>query len=130
MHPPYATLAKRLQLKNHRKVHFTVATEFAACDKSSVMNVTPSPARALPPLQDCSELRVMLDDFRTADFKDQKLTVPEWGDGHSGNTAGASIRLASLWLLDPHLVRHEHGALCPLLGCVEYGCEQAGSIPR
>lgn len=43
-------------------------------------------------------------------------------DGHSGNSWGFAKRLAYLWLVHPDFVELEHGALTPLVGCVEYGC--------
>jgi hypothetical protein len=43
-------------------------------------------------------------------------------DGHSGNTFGAACRLAALYLARPDYVPRMHGALCPLVGCDEYGC--------
>lgn len=43
-------------------------------------------------------------------------------DGHSGNTMGAAFTLAHWFLIDASLVPKIHGALCPLVGCEEYGC--------
>lgn len=43
-------------------------------------------------------------------------------DGHSGNSFGATCRLAQLWVLCPPEVVREHGALTPLVGCEAYGC--------
>jgi hypothetical protein len=45
---------------------------------------------------------------------------------HSGNTWGAAVGLAMRLMVDPKLVRGAHGALCPLVGCVAYGCPGAG----
>ena len=39
-----------------------------------------------------------------------------WDDGHSGNSAGMSVRFASDILHDPELFPYEHGALCYLVG--------------
>lgn len=44
---------------------------------------------------------------------------------HSGNTWGAAVGLARRLMIDPKLVMQAHGALCPLVGCVEYGCPGA-----
>lgn len=41
---------------------------------------------------------------------------------HSGNTFGTACLLATAFLRDPHLVPKMHGALCPLVGCHDYGC--------
>lgn len=57
------------------------------------------------------------------DFNDQLKVVPNLNDGHSGNTMGAAVSLANLLLGDePDLVIKQHGALCGLVGCEEYGC--------
>lgn len=42
--------------------------------------------------------------------------------GHSGNTAGISLRLAYHYLTNKENVIKEHGAMVPLVGCKEYGC--------
>lgn len=41
---------------------------------------------------------------------------------HSGNTHGAMIQLAHLYVNAPDGVRRLHGALAPLVGSFEYGC--------
>lgn len=43
-------------------------------------------------------------------------------DGHSGNSFSFAVRLAFHWVTKPEMVEWEHGALTPLVGCVEYGC--------
>lgn len=52
----------------------------------------------------------------------QEQVIPGLSDGHSGNSFGMALRLASLYLQNPDLVTQEHGALCPLVGCKDYGC--------
>ncbi len=61
--------------------------------------------------------------FVRADLEAQKASVPglKYGE-HSGNTWGAACNLARLFLKHPNLVPAQHGALCPLVGCREYGC--------
>lgn len=41
---------------------------------------------------------------------------------HSGNTWAAAVGLARCLVGDPARVALQHGALCPLVGCVAYGC--------
>lgn len=48
-------------------------------------------------------------------------------DEHSGNTIGVVKMLATLHAQDPELVVIAHGAMCPLVGCSEYGCAAAGA---
>lgn len=60
--------------------------------------------------------------FRGLPFEQQKEKVPGLDDGHSGNTFGMSCRLAYLLIDRPDLLEKEHGALCGLVGCVDYGC--------
>ena len=64
--------------------------------------------------------------FAALDYAQQKLTVPTLAyDEHSGNTFGAAVMLARLYLAQPQSVEQMHGALAPLVGSKEYGC-----IPR
>jgi len=57
------------------------------------------------------------------DSEFQKLAVSDLEyEEHSGNTFGMACRLAFLYLKDPDLIPKEHGALCPLVGCQDYGC--------
>ena len=60
--------------------------------------------------------------FAKLDSKEQRMLLPSLGDGHSGNTFGAACALAHVYLTDPKRVLQMHGALCPLVGCKEYGC--------
>jgi hypothetical protein len=60
--------------------------------------------------------------FHARPYEEQRAAVPGLDEGHSGNTFGATCRLAQLLIDRPELVEQEHGALCPLVGCVDYGC--------
>jgi hypothetical protein len=65
--------------------------------------------------------------FHAANCDAQKELVPELdADNHSGNTFGAATMLAHVYLTDKNLaavmIQRVHGALCPLVGCTEYGC--------
>lgn len=55
-------------------------------------------------------------------WDEQTKRVTGLDDGHSGNTFGMAARLAMLYLDRPELVEQEHGAMCPIVGCREYGC--------
>jgi len=55
-------------------------------------------------------------------YEEQKILIPAMSEEHSGNTFGASCQLACLYLDAPDLVEKQHGALCPLVGCKDYGC--------
>lgn len=55
------------------------------------------------------------------DWEEQKKQVPALDDGHSGNTFGASVRLAYHYLTEQENVVREHGALVTLVGCQNYG---------
>jgi len=63
-----------------------------------------------------------LEAFRKADYGKQKKMLPIMSNAHSGNSWGASIRLAYWYITDKEDVWKEHGALCPLVGCEDYGC--------
>lgn len=63
--------------------------------------------------------------FGKLPWKEQNEAVPGLFDGHSGNSFGKAVRLAWLHLRYPGLVEREHGAMCPLVGCKDYGCPQA-----
>jgi hypothetical protein len=60
--------------------------------------------------------------FHKLEFVEQKKLVPALSDDHSGNTFGAACHLASIYLTKPDLIPSAHGALCPLVGCKDYGC--------
>lgn len=63
-------------------------------------------------------------EFHDMSFDQQQHILPAISDQHSGNTFGFACRLA-VWLLSkPELIVREHGALCPLVGCVRYGCRK------
>lgn len=80
----------------------------------------------------CEEAARMAERFKTADalrefnkldHDGQKEAAPELRmSEHSVNTWGASLNLAVLFLEQPDLVPLQHGALCPLVGCQDYGC--------
>ena len=55
-------------------------------------------------------------------FDKQKSVVTELSDQHSGNTFGCAVALAKAYLAKPSRVVRMHGALCPLVGCADYGC--------
>jgi hypothetical protein len=64
-----------------------------------------------------------VDTFHKLDCKDQKMVLPELDyENHSGNTFGMSCALAAIYIEHPELVDKYHGALCPLVGCKNYGC--------
>lgn len=50
-------------------------------------------------------------------------------DDHSGNTFGAACHLALGYLAETDSLFKFHGALCPLVGCKEYGC-YAGTVEQ
>ena len=60
--------------------------------------------------------------FAKLGYAAQKQLLPSLGEDHSGNTFGAACALARYYLTQPELVPKMHGALCPLVGCAEYGC--------
>lgn len=64
-----------------------------------------------------------IDAWYKLDYKDQLKVIPTLDEGHSGNSMGAATTLAHMLLGDePELVIKQHGALCGLVGCEEYGC--------
>lgn len=65
-----------------------------------------------------------LEAFWKKDYEEQQKEF-EASDDHSGNTWGTSLRLAYTYLSEPHLIPDMHGALCPLVGCKDYGCYAA-----
>jgi hypothetical protein len=64
-------------------------------------------------------------EFYALSWDEQKERIPDMFDGHSGNSFGAACHLARLYLHDSKLVEIAHGALCPLVGCKDYGCYAA-----
>ena len=60
--------------------------------------------------------------FAKMEYEDQKRAFPQMGDQHSGNTFGMAVRIAYGLADKPEYVWQMHGALCPLVGCEDYGC--------
>lgn len=65
---------------------------------------------------------VKIKSFAKASYKKQQELVPGMYQGHSGNSFGMVVRLAQLYVQNPLFVIAEHGALTPLVGCIDYGC--------
>gem|GEM_PF-2020224 len=64
-----------------------------------------------------------LKEFYDMPWEKQKEAVPDLEDGHSGNTFGCAVRLASFYVSEhPENIVKLHGALAPLVGSAEYGC--------
>jgi hypothetical protein len=61
--------------------------------------------------------------FSMSTSEEQKKLVPELDyENHSGNTFGAACHLAHAYVTQPDSLWKHHGALCPLVGCKDYGC--------
>ena len=87
----------------------------------------------------CEEAAEMAKVFKTPDdlhafyqmkCEDQKTLVEANGytlrlDEHSGNTFGAAVMLARIFLEMPESLWQAHGAMCSLVGCSSYGCYAA-----
>lgn len=61
-------------------------------------------------------------------YDEQRQAWDGMDGGHSGNTWGAAVALGRALLLgnEDYVIR-AHGALCPLVGCEDYGCYPARS---
>lgn len=66
-----------------------------------------------------------LQSFNNLKWEEQRVFWPGLSDAHSGNSFGASVMLAHVYLTEPQLIPHAHGALHFLTGCEEYGCYAA-----
>jgi hypothetical protein len=65
----------------------------------------------------------VLKEFSDMPWEKQLETVPGLEDGHSGNTLGCAVALASFYVSEhPENIVKLHGALAPLVGSEEYGC--------
>lgn len=61
--------------------------------------------------------------YHAAPCDEQKTLVHAVAyDEHSNNTFGAACLLARVYIETPEHLTHVHGALCPLVGCENYGC--------
>lgn len=67
--------------------------------------------------------------FHGLPWAEQQTLVPGLFQGHSGNSFGMACHLARISLDRPDLIERAHGALCPLVGCEEYGCVAAEPTP-
>lgn len=59
--------------------------------------------------------------FAELDYNGQQEAFAS-SDQHSGNTWGSSMLYARVYLTDPESIPLLHGAMCPLVGCKDYGC--------
>ena len=69
-------------------------------------------------LKNTKELEI----FAKVDYKNQREMVPTLSNEHSNNTLACSCRLTYWYITSFNVVWMEHGALCPLVGCINYGC--------
>ena len=81
------------------------------------------------------DYEVHFEEFREQPWDQQsglvtQMTGKELFDGHSGNSWGFAVRLAYHYLTDKRMVVLEHGALTPLVGCVDYGCPHGDDLTR
>lgn len=60
--------------------------------------------------------------FYNLPYEKQREELPDLSDQHSGNTFGTACALAQCYVSQPDLLDKMHGALCPLVGCKDYGC--------
>jgi hypothetical protein len=60
--------------------------------------------------------------FIALDWDKQIKRVKDLYDGHSYNSFGCACQLAYYYITDPDYIYKSHGALCPLVGCKDYGC--------
>lgn len=60
--------------------------------------------------------------FKELNYNEQRKLVPTLDDGHSVNTFSFSLLLARTYIEDEKLLNTQHGALCVLVGCKDYGC--------
>jgi hypothetical protein len=60
--------------------------------------------------------------FVSLNYDKQMKRVKDLDEGHGGNSFGCACQLAYYYITDPEYVYKAHGALCPLVGCNDYGC--------
>lgn len=69
-----------------------------------------------------------LNRWAALDYPEQQQEFP-FDEGHSGNSFGVARLLAQLLIEGNDVqVAAQHGALCPLAGCLDYGCAKAEAI--
>lgn len=66
--------------------------------------------------------REKIEAFSTMKMARQCELVPELSEDHSGNTFGAAVHLAHNFVTRPQSLFQVHGAMCPAVGCKNYGC--------
>lgn len=72
-----------------------------------------------------------LNEWAELSYDEQRASWDGMSDEHSGNTFGQALALARMLLLHEDAeVQQMHGALCPLVGCEEYGCVPAREPSR
>lgn len=70
--------------------------------------------------------------FYKAPLEQQRETLPNLSDGHSGNTFGAACKLAYLYLDGKHdaIAKVDHGALAPLTGSYKPEVDRIRDVVR
>jgi hypothetical protein len=68
------------------------------------------------------ETREKIEAFASMKADRQRELVPDLSEDHSGNTFGAATTLAHCFVTTPQSVFQVHGAMCPAVGCRNYGC--------
>lgn len=64
-----------------------------------------------------------IEKFAKAKSDAQLQMLPSLDQEHSGNTFGASVQFARLFVAGNYdFLFKAHGAMCPLVGCDDYGC--------
>ncbi len=66
--------------------------------------------------------REKIEAFSNMNASQQRELVPDLDPDHSSNTFGTAVQLAHCFVADPHRTMQMHGAMCPIMGCQEYGC--------
>lgn len=72
-------------------------------------------------IANCLKTEENINKWKDLSYEEQIKLVPI-DKGHSGNTFGCAVSLAKLYITSPAFVELAHGALTPLVGCKEYGC--------
>lgn len=69
--------------------------------------------------------------FMDENERNRRRLVPQLlYEQHTPNTFGCACFLAMMYVTTPDRIQYAHGAGCTMIGCVEYGCNDAQAALR
>lgn len=108
-----------IKLRERMEQFLATSDEWGAAHGNYELFVCEEAAKVLGAFSSSKDIEA----FWHSSYENQKAAVPGLAyDKHSGNTLGAALMLARVYLTNRDLVPVAHAAICPLVGCSNAGC--------